>query len=88
MIANHQDVGHYVGSIEHLKGKRALLIKVNDKFLRAQFDDIKLVEAFGWRDYPYTDFVAEPGPEDHLDRDGNYWRVEMPPRELFKEFVK
>ncbi len=82
------DTGTYVGEVAHLKGKRALLVKVDDTKLLAQFDDMKLVEAFGWREFPFTDFVATPGPDDHLDTEGNQWRVDMPPRELFKEFPR
>lgn len=43
---------------KHLRGKRALLMEsgnLKNKY-KAQFDDLYLIEAFGWREYPKKHF--------------------------------
>jgi hypothetical protein len=52
--------GAYVGGEERLQGRSAAL-RLSDRsgHVLAQFDDITLTEAFGWTEYPETDFEID-----------------------------
>ena len=47
----------YVGNIPYLILETALLQEHDDtNLIWAQFDNMELEEAFGWREFPVTDF--------------------------------
>lgn len=52
--------GVYVGTIEHLAGKRALLRDTVDGTVLAQFDDLTLTPyCYGWHPFPEGDFKTD-----------------------------
>ena len=51
--------GIYKGDVAHLKNEWALIQVINNETLSAQFDNMKLLEGYGWREYPARDFTIE-----------------------------
>jgi hypothetical protein len=47
---------YYVGKDSKFLGKGALVQKVRKGFVKVQFDDMTLPEAFGWHLFPSKDF--------------------------------
>lgn len=52
------DRGEYVGERPELKGKHAYVSPGEEGQVKAQFDDLNLLElACGWHEFPTTDFA-------------------------------
>ena len=52
--------GTYIGPIEKLKGKTALLLPGDSCVLRAQFDDMDTGYGLGWHTFSKANFELHP----------------------------